>query len=53
MYLNMDTEHGVQVLKDWLHIHHDNLPPTMPVDFVLVALEDIMSNNIFQFGDTF
>jgi hypothetical protein len=45
MYLNIDTEHRVQVLKDWLRIYCDNLPPTMPVDFVLAALEEIMSNN--------
>jgi hypothetical protein len=53
MYANIDTEHGVQVLTDWLRIHSDRLPPTMPVKFVLGALEEIMSNNIFQFGDTF
>jgi hypothetical protein len=41
------------VLKDWLQIHRDNLPPTMPVDFVLAALEEIMRNNTFQFRDTY
>jgi hypothetical protein len=52
MYSNIDTKHGVQILKDWLHIHHDQLPPAIPVDFTVAALEEIMGNNIFQFEDT-
>jgi hypothetical protein len=53
MYSNIDTDHGITVLKDWLRLYQDELPPSMPVDFVVAALEEIMKNNIFQFGDTY
>ena len=53
LYSNIDTDHGIEVLKSWLRLYRDELPPSMPVDFVVEALEEIMKNNIFQFGDTY
>ncbi len=53
MYSNIDTDHGVNVLTRWLTEYRNELPPRMPVDFILESLTQIMKNNIFQFGDTF
>ena len=53
MYSNIDTDHGVDVMTRWLTQYHAELPPSMPVSFILAAIEEIMRNNIFQFGDTF
>jgi hypothetical protein len=53
MYSNIDTDHGIDVLTQWLRDYRDNLPKCMPVDFVIEALTEIMRSNIFQFGDTY
>jgi hypothetical protein len=53
MYSNIDTDHGVEVLTRWLTQWRAELPDSMPVDFILASLEEIMTNNIFQFGDTY
>jgi hypothetical protein len=53
MYSNIDTEHGISILTRWLTEYRAELPPSMPVDFILESLTEIMKNNIFQFGDTF
>ena len=52
MYSNIDTDHGVDVLTRWLTQWRNELPASMPVDFILASIEEIMTNNIFQFGDT-
>jgi hypothetical protein len=52
MYSNIDTDHGVDVMTRWLTQHNAELPPSMPIDFLLSSLSEIMRNNIFQFGDT-
>jgi hypothetical protein len=52
MYSNIDTDHGIDVMTRWLRQYPAELPPSMPVDFILSSLEEIMRNNIFQFGDT-
>jgi hypothetical protein len=52
MYSNIDTDHGINILTRWLTEYAHELPPSMPVDFILEALAEIMKNNIFQFGDT-
>jgi hypothetical protein len=53
MYSNIDTDHGVTVLTQWLTDYRNELPPFMPVDFIIESLTEIMKNNIFQFGDTY
>jgi hypothetical protein len=53
MYSNIDTDHGVEVITRWLTQHNTELPTSMPIDFILAAIEEIMRNNIFQFGDTY
>jgi hypothetical protein len=51
MYSNIDTEHGIDVMPRWLTQYPAELTPSMPIQFA--AIEEIMKNNIFQFGDTF
>lgn len=53
MYSNIDTDHGLQIIGQFLEINKDNLPANFPKDMLLAALKEIMTNNIFQFGDTF
>jgi hypothetical protein len=53
MYSNIDTDHGIDVLTQWLRNYYGNLLTCMPVDFVIEALAKIMISNIFQFGDTY
>lgn len=53
MYSNIETDHGIDVIRQWLTQHTAHLPDGFPTEFVLAALEEIMKNNIFQFGDTF
>ena len=52
MYSNIDTEHGLQVCRDFFDKYEDQLPEDAPTEFLLEALEIIMKENIFQFGDT-
>ena len=52
MYSNIDTQHGVDQIRSYLTHYRDDLPKSMPVKFIVVGLNEIMSNNIFQFGDT-
>jgi hypothetical protein len=50
---NIDTDHGIDVLAQWLRNYREDLPTCMPVEFVIEALAKIMQSNIFQFGDTY
>jgi hypothetical protein len=42
MYSNIDTDHGIDVMTCWLRQYPAELPPSMPVDFILSSLEEIM-----------
>ncbi len=53
MYSNIDTPHGMAVVKEWLSHFKDQLPDDFPTEFLTEALELVMTTNIFQFGDTF
>ena len=53
MYTNIDTNHGIQALKEWLSRHNNELPKGFPTTMVLRAVELVMKNNIFQFDNTF
>ena len=52
MYSNIDTDHGITVARNFFKKFADRLPEDCSTEFVLDALELIMRNNIFQFGDT-
>ena len=53
MYTNIDTQHGLQVLKQWFQLHEHELPEKFPTSMVLKATKLVMSNNVFQFDDTY
>ena len=53
MYTNIDIAHLLHVIKEWLHLHENDLPFDFPKTTILIALELVMRNNIFEFGDTY
>jgi len=52
MYMNIDTDHGLEQVGEFLLAHRDLMPRGMPLNFIRASLHAIMSNNILQFGDT-
>ena len=54
MYTNIDTEHAVAVINQWLDDLSNNsqLPPGFPLLPLKQTLEIVMRNNVFEFGDT-
>ena len=53
MYSNIDTDHGIQVVKDFFEKFKEDIPSDCPVPFITEALDIVMRNNVFQFGDTY
>jgi hypothetical protein len=53
MYTNIDTDTGLQALRNLFTTYRDIIPMTFPKDFFLLTLEIIMNNNVFSFGNTF
>jgi hypothetical protein len=54
MYTNIDTEHAIAVISHWLDglNSKSQLPPGFPLQPIIQALEIVMRNNVFEFGDT-
>jgi hypothetical protein len=52
MYININTEHGIQVFHEGLLDLKDELLSDFPMPLFKV-LEIVMSKNIFQFDDLF
>ena len=53
MYTNIDTDHALEVSKIFFKTHDLCLPIRERADMILEALELLMHNNLFQFGDTY
>ena len=53
MYTNIDTTHGLQVMKAWFELHAHEIPVGFPTQMVLSAIKLVMHNNVFQFDDTY
>ena len=51
MYTNIDTKHALEVIVIWLDSL--NLPDNFPLEVVTEAMQLIMSNNIFEWGDVY
>ena len=53
MYNNIDTIHAIQVISEWLDnlSLHPKFPPNYPLAAIKSAMETIMKNNHFEFGD--
>ena len=52
MYTNIDTNHGLLILSDFIHSHALS-DPTFPTNTVIKLLTIVMKNNIFTFGDLY
>ena len=53
MYTNVNTEHGIQTIIDFLGDHLDELVHDFPIKEFKAALRNVMTNDIFEFGDFF
>ena len=51
MYTNIDTTHAIQVITSWLDSLSEDLPEKFPLGAVKEAMEIVMCNNTFIFGD--
>ena len=52
MYTNIDTSTAINAIHDYI-INNYNKFPTIPITPLVEALDMLMNNNIFVFGDTF
>ena len=52
MYTNIDTDHGLHILEQFLEMHKNELPTGFPTKLVLEAMNIVMRFNVFEFGDT-
>jgi hypothetical protein len=52
MYTNIDTAVGVQTFRDFFVAQEEQIPSSFPINLFLKILELVMSNNIFNFGNT-
>lgn len=55
MYTNIDTDHAILVIGLWLDSLQINnqLPPNFPLGAIKEAMELVMRNNIFEWGDMY
>jgi hypothetical protein len=53
MYTNIDTDHAILVISEWLDSLKDRLPANFPLDAVKDAMNLVMRNNIFEWGNMY
>ncbi len=53
MYTNIDTDIGIQSIRDFLTYNMNSIPTDFPHELFLQILEIVMKNNIFSFADTY
>jgi hypothetical protein len=53
MYTNINTKHALSCIFKWFLLHNKDMPEDFPTAHVLVALQLIMTENVFQFGNKF
>jgi hypothetical protein len=51
MYTNIDTDHGLQTITQWLELHQNALPTDFPTETVISLLARVMKYNVFQLDD--
>ena len=52
-YTNIIIREAIIAIEQWIHLYKDKLPEDFfPMEFLLEVLFYIMSENIFQYGDT-
>ena len=53
MYTNIDTDTGINAIKNFLSDNSESLPLNFPTNLFLQVLKTVMENNIFCFGDSY
>ena len=55
MYTNINTDHALLVITEWLDDMEEQglLPAAFPTKAVIEAMELVMRNNVFVFGDLY
>jgi hypothetical protein len=53
MYSNINTDHALDTVANWLDLHSNDIPSTFPREKVLKGLRIIMKSNVFTFGSRF
>jgi len=53
MYTNIDSKHGPDLIEKWIQEYADDVPQDFPTELLLKLLRIIMTNNVFQFDNTF
>ena len=52
MYTNIDVTHSIEILTKWFNEFRHELPSTFPCNLIIPAMEIVMRNNVFSFGNT-
>jgi hypothetical protein len=52
MYTNIDTDIGINALRNFLLLNSSQIPANFPMQPFLQILEIVMKNNIFAFQDS-
>jgi hypothetical protein len=53
MYTNIDTASGLLAMRKFLYTNMECIPIEFPKELFLEVLEIVMSNNVFNFGNTY
>ena len=53
MYTNIDIDHSIEIVRRWFTEFSEDIPSDISTNLIISALEIVMNNNIFTFGDTF
>jgi hypothetical protein len=53
MYTNINTVHGIEIISKWLEDYSQEVLQDFPTEFLLKLLQIILTNNIFQFNNTY
>jgi len=51
MYTNICTDHAIEMISMWLDTLKSDLPEGFPLEAVKEAMEIVMRNNLFEWGD--
>jgi hypothetical protein len=53
MSTNIDSTHGPEIIKQWIEEFARELQETLPTKLLIIVPKTIMTNNVFQFDDTY
>ena len=53
MYTNINTDHTIDTLCEWLKQHKKELPGDFNTELILKGIEQLMKHNVFIFGNRY